>query len=134
MLQNVHRRIVLCSASEILSNDAYDYRLRMHSEEITFTARPKIKSQSQIYRYSRSKFCLPHRPEISDFFDLCLHLVSVFRDLAQCKRSKSTRHGLLTPNEGISERNLKIWADVADKICFGRTKKFGSGSGFSAVQ
>ena len=24
-------------------------------------------------------------------------------------------------NEGINQRNLKIWADVADKICFGRT-------------
>ena len=30
-------------------------------------------------------------------------------------------HGLRTPNEGINHRNLKIWADVADKICFGRT-------------
>ena len=30
-------------------------------------------------------------------------------------------HGLRTPNEGINRRNLKIWADVADKICFGRT-------------
>ena len=30
-------------------------------------------------------------------------------------------HGLRTPNEGITQRNLKIWADVADKICFGRT-------------
>ena len=30
-------------------------------------------------------------------------------------------HGLRTPNEGINQRNLKIWADVADKICFGRT-------------
>ena len=29
--------------------------------------------------------------------------------------------GLRTPNEGINQRNLKIWADVADKICFGRT-------------
>ena len=29
-------------------------------------------------------------------------------------------HGLRTPNEGINQRNLKIWADVADKICFGR--------------
>ena len=29
-------------------------------------------------------------------------------------------HGLLTPNEGINQRNLKIWADPADKICFGR--------------
>ena len=26
-----------------------------------------------------------------------------------------------TPNEGIDQRYLKIWADVADKICFGRT-------------
>ena len=30
-------------------------------------------------------------------------------------------HGLRTPDEGINQRNLKIWADVADKICFGRT-------------
>ena len=30
-------------------------------------------------------------------------------------------HGLRTPNEGINQRNLKFWADVADKICFGRT-------------
>ena len=44
------------------------------------------------------------------------------------------RHGLRTPNEGINQSYLKIWADVADKICFGRTYKFGSGSEFSAVQ
>ena len=30
-------------------------------------------------------------------------------------------HGLRTPNEGINQRYLKIWADVADEICFGRT-------------
>ena len=30
-------------------------------------------------------------------------------------------HGLRTPNEGINQRNLKFWANVADKICFGRT-------------
>ena len=30
-------------------------------------------------------------------------------------------HGLRTPNEGINQSNLKIWADVADKICFDRT-------------
>ena len=34
---------------------------------------------------------------------------------------KLLNHGLRTPNEGINQRNLKIWADVADKICFGRT-------------
>ena len=36
-------------------------------------------------------------------------------------------HGLRTPNEGINQRNLIIWADVADKICFGRNYKFGIG-------
>ena len=30
-------------------------------------------------------------------------------------------HGLRTSNEGINQRNLKIWADVEDKICFGLT-------------
>ena len=43
-------------------------------------------------------------------------------------------HGLRTPNEGINQIYLKNWAEVADKICFGRIKKFGSGSEFSAVQ
>ena len=32
-----------------------------------------------------------------------------------------TEHGLWAPNEGINKRNLKILADVADKICFGYT-------------
>ena len=31
------------------------------------------------------------------------------------------------PNEGINQRYLKNWANVADKICFGRTYKFGIG-------
>ena len=30
-------------------------------------------------------------------------------------------HGLRTPNEGINQRYLKNWTDVANKICFGRT-------------
>ena len=30
-------------------------------------------------------------------------------------------HGLRTPNEGMNQRYLKNQADVADKICFGRT-------------
>ena len=49
--------------------------LRTPGEEIAFTARPKIHSNSQIFRYSRSIFCLPHRPKFSGFFDLCLHWV-----------------------------------------------------------
>ena len=28
------------------------------------------------------------------------------------------RHGLRTPNEGTNQRNLKLWANEADKICF----------------
>ena len=41
-------------------------------------------------------------------------------------------HGLRTPNEGINQRYLKNWANVADKICFGRI--FWIGIEFSAVQ
>jgi hypothetical protein len=48
-------------------------------EERAFTAWPKILSHSQMFRYGRSIFCLPHRPNFSDIFDLCLHLVSVVR-------------------------------------------------------
>ena len=59
-----------------------NHGLRTLGEEIDFTARPKIHSHSQIFRYGRSIFCLPHRPKFSDFFDLCLHWVSVVRVLA----------------------------------------------------
>ena len=43
-------------------------------------------------------------------------------------------HRVRTPNEGINQRFLKILANMADKIFFGTTKKFGSGSQFLAVQ
>ena len=39
-------------------------------------------------------------------------------------------HELRTPNEGMNQRYLKNGADVADKICFGRTKNFGIGIEF----
>ena len=58
---------------------SHSHGLRTPREEIAFTARPKIQSQSQIFRYGRSIFCLPHRPNFSDIFDLCLHWVSVVR-------------------------------------------------------
>ena len=57
----------------------FNHGLQTPREEIAFTARPKIQSQSQIYRYGRSIFCLPHRPKFSDIFDFCLHCVSVVR-------------------------------------------------------
>ena len=43
-------------------------------------------------------------------------LINNITNLAQ-----SNGHVLLTPNEGINQRYLKNWANVADKICFGRT-------------
>ena len=72
----------LCSKSVImlkLSSHSLEHGLRTPGEKIAFTARPQIKSQSRIYRYGRSIICLPHQPKISDFFDLCLHWVSVVR-------------------------------------------------------
>ena len=51
--------------------------LRTPREKIAFTAWPKIQSQSQIFWYGQSIFCLPHRPNFSDIFNLCLHWVSV---------------------------------------------------------
>ena len=62
-----------------IRNLACTHGLRTPGEKIVFTARPKIKPQSQIFRSGRSIFCLSHRPKISDFFDLCLHWVSVVR-------------------------------------------------------
>ena len=59
--------------------------LRTPREELAFTARPKIQSQSQIFRYGGSIFCLPHRPIFSDILDLCLHWVSVVRGIQQTK-------------------------------------------------
>ena len=56
-----------------------DHGLRTPREELAFTARPKIHSHYQIFRYGGSIFCLPHRPIFSDIFDLCLHWVSVVR-------------------------------------------------------
>ena len=50
---------------------------RTPREEIAFTAQSKIHSHSQFFRYGRSIFCLPHRPNFSDIFDLCLHWVSI---------------------------------------------------------
>ena len=60
-------------------NKFQTHGLETPREEIAFTARSKIQSQSQIFRYGQSIFCLPHQPNFSSIFDLCLHLVSVVR-------------------------------------------------------
>ena len=44
-------------------------------------------TQSQIFRYGRSIFCLPHRPNFSNIFGLCLHWVSVVHGIYHCIQS-----------------------------------------------
>ena len=39
-------------------------------------------------------------------------------------------HGLLTLNEGINQRNLKFWADMADKYASAVPKNLGLGFDF----
>ena len=45
-------------------------------------------------------------------------IVHFVRPSSACFQGQN--HGLRTTNEGINQRYLKNWADVADKICFGR--------------
>ena len=73
----------LCHLNHLLTLalEELDHGLWTPGQEIAFTERPKIHSHSQIFRYGRSIFCLPDLPEFSDFFDLCLHWVSVVREL-----------------------------------------------------
>ena len=90
--------------------------LRTPREEIAFTARPKIHSHSQIFRYGRSIFCLPHRPKFSDFFDLCLHWVSIVRGLYDCSGSQCCRinwHFYVI----CDEININIFCDIMS-ACF----------------
>ena len=70
-----------CTISLSVSQESIAVRhgLRTPREEIAFTAQPKIQSQSKSFKYGRSIFCLPHRPNFLDIFDLCLHWVSVVR-------------------------------------------------------
>ena len=86
---NSHNKSVLLLPTSLAYN--WQHGLRTPGEEIAFTARPKINSQSQIFRYSQHVFCLPHRPNFSDIFDLCLHWVSVVRDWQEANKSKEKR-------------------------------------------
>ena len=74
-----------------------NHGLRRPSEEMAFTALPKINSQSQIFRYGQSIFCLPHRPNFSDIFNLCLHWESVVRGMGhrQIRITNSLTHPIL---------------------------------------
>ena len=76
----------------LTKSHACSHGLLTPREEITFTAaRPKIQSQSQSFVFGRSIFCLPHRPNLLDIFDLCLHWVSVVRasSATDCNKNKN---------------------------------------------
>ena len=62
-----------------------NHRLRTPREEIACPARSRI--HLQIFRYNRSIFCLPQRPNYSYIFDLYLHWVSVVRVINVDKKS-----------------------------------------------
>ena len=66
--------------------DITEHGLRTPREEKAFTARPKIHSHSQIFRYGQSISCLPLRPNFSYIFDLCLHWVSVVRGVDNLRK------------------------------------------------
>ena len=75
-----------------IENKIWTHGLRTPREQIAFTARPKIHSHSQIFRYGGSIFCLPHLPIFSDILDLCLHWVSVVRELSLRTKSHKKHH------------------------------------------
>ena len=50
-----------------------------------------------------------------------MKILAFCRKIDSVMQNHGLGHKLRTPNEGINQKNLKIWADVADKICFGRT-------------
>ena len=81
----------ICSSFIRQKAHVWYHGLRTPRKEIAFTAPPKIQSQSQIFRCSWSIFSLPHRPKFSDFFDLCLHWVSVVRGGIYCTYLSAVR-------------------------------------------
>ena len=75
-------------------------------------AKKKQKWFMMLFWLNKVQLCIPKK--------LCMMISSTFAD-PELYNAVSHIHGLRTPNEGINQRNLKIWADVADKISFGRT-------------
>ena len=92
--------------------------LRTPREEKAFTARPKIHSHSQIFRYGRSIFCLPLRPNFSDIFDFCLHWVSVVR-AHKYHRDKLVEQLSKSGNRNFWKPNLRQSAET----CSGKLVK-----------
>ena len=105
--------------------------LRTHDGSISNSMRPKsYHNPEYIFIWSRLKASLlkkkywlmqnhglgTHNDEI---FLLRYHPKAHTIYLAHLRNQP--KHELRAPNEGINQRNLKIWANVADKICFSHT-------------
>ena len=82
--------------------------------------------------YRRLKWMVPqlHNDRKKNLIHLQSHLrnTTTHVTISEPRKIIYPTHGLRTPNEGINQRNMKIQANVADKIYFGRTKKFVSRS------
>ena len=59
-----------------------------------------------------------------------MHGNAIRRTHAKVKSGLSWSHGLRTPNEGINQRYLQNWADVADKIASAVPNNLGLGLNF----
>ena len=108
----------------------------MNLEEITlregeYSPEFELIPSLQFHFICRLKFLNPKLPKSWLRWKLKCDLkktsVPIFSDLESAIELTSRafllgwHHGLRTPNEGINQRNLKIWADVVDKIFFGCT-------------
>ena len=100
---------------KVTPNDLY-HGLQTPWEEMALTERPKIHSHSQIFRYGQRIFCLPHRPNFSDIFDLCFHWVSVVG--GQSEWRWSNLHHSKLPSTLYWIRTIKL------KPLWGRTSNF----------
>jgi hypothetical protein len=102
---NSHNKIVLLLPTSLAYN--WQHGLRTSGEEIALPARPKINSQSQIFRCCQSVFCLLHRPKFSDFFDW----VSLVHDWQETNKSKKKRKETLLTKRG---EKCALAATIAD--------------------
>ena len=118
----------------LTKSHACSHGLLTPREEITFTAaRPKIQSQSQSFMFGRSIFFLPHRPNFSDIFDLCLQWVSVVRASSATDCNKNKNLNFIGFSQALNELCWTIFSeswkgqtvDAAKGPC-----KFGAASWF----
>ena len=96
-------------------------------ESTIFGLKMIVRSGLEFFYFRIQRHLLPARPIQpfwAKFFFTGQQQLCSFNSKMKNSRPLFTitfEHGLRTPNEGINQRYLKNWADVADKICFGRT-------------